>query len=402
MEAIGEQLAEFGSTAGTLPRVGPRGRRPFDTHNVGRRPGRLSHLPARPAPTDPPIADAPKVGTPGAGTPNPDQGPADHSDSGAAETGPAETGAAGTDPVTLPAEDPLGLASLGELLAAATAAAPDALASADNAEEPITRLALRNFPGVWSHCRSSPPAPWTAPAPKPSPPPQPPEPAGPHRRGDNGHSGTGLGHWLGRERRRDTERNRRQLAGPHPSRTRCRTSGSAGDVPGRRRLPEYRRNPQGSGSASPSVKPAAALPSPTRSCQPPASPDNPSRRCASTSAPPSLPPAVKLQHRRCPHTRRPSSPPPSTSPAPHHAGNPRAHRTPPHHRRQDRRPRLPRPAGPPMGRHHRRRRYRTHRRSPPPHSGRLYPQTPPRPAPPRNLRHHRPIRLPHHRHEHRH
>ncbi len=134
MEAIGEQLAEFGSTAGTLPRVGPRGRRPFDTHNVGRRPGRLSHLPARPAPTDPPIADAPKVGTPGAGTPNPDQGPADHSDSGAAETGPAETGAAGTDPVTLPAEDPLGLASLGELLAAATAAAPDALASADNAE----------------------------------------------------------------------------------------------------------------------------------------------------------------------------------------------------------------------------------------------------------------------------
>ena len=89
MEAIGEQLAEFGSTAGTLPRIAPRGRRPLDVHDAGRRPGRLSHLPARPAPTD---------------------------------------------PVALPAEEPLGLAAIGVLLAAAAAAAPEALAAADYAE----------------------------------------------------------------------------------------------------------------------------------------------------------------------------------------------------------------------------------------------------------------------------
>ncbi|TDL36671.1 HNH endonuclease signature motif containing protein [Arthrobacter nitrophenolicus] len=89
MEAIGEQLAEFGSTAGTLPLVAPQHRRPFIAHDAGRRPGRLSRLPARPAPTD---------------------------------------------PVTLPAEDPLGLAAIGALLTTAAAAAPEALAAADYAE----------------------------------------------------------------------------------------------------------------------------------------------------------------------------------------------------------------------------------------------------------------------------
>jgi hypothetical protein len=89
MEAIGEQLAEFGSTAGTLPLVAPQHRRPFIAHDAGRRPGRLSHLPARPAPTD---------------------------------------------TVTLPAEDPLGLAGIGALLATAAAAAPETLAAADYAE----------------------------------------------------------------------------------------------------------------------------------------------------------------------------------------------------------------------------------------------------------------------------
>jgi hypothetical protein len=88
MEAIGEQLAEFGSTAGTLPLVAPQHRRPFIAHDAGRRPGRLSHLPARPAPTD---------------------------------------------TVTLPAEDPLGLAGIGALLATAAAAAPETLAAADYA-----------------------------------------------------------------------------------------------------------------------------------------------------------------------------------------------------------------------------------------------------------------------------
>jgi len=89
MEAIGEQLAKFGSTASTLPLVAPQHRRTFIAHDAGRRPGRLSHLPAHQSPAD---------------------------------------------PVTLPAEDPLGLAAIGALLTTAAAAAPEALAAADYAE----------------------------------------------------------------------------------------------------------------------------------------------------------------------------------------------------------------------------------------------------------------------------